>query len=319
MNEKSNLFQEVSLDCIRRIFADALGESEIWRAALLDGGLFNTTYFVEYGAGRKRAVLRLGPVNRHCLAGFEETLMQAEVYVDSVCQKIGVPCSRVLRCDVSRRVVDRDFMIVEFIPSVAMSRAELTEERRERLYFQMGRYLAKLHEVTGSGFGFVSRMCAGTSFATWAEALISEARDIAGRLAARGGLRAEEAAAVLAEFERNRALLDEVRVPRLLHADLWEGNVLLDEDTLEIAAIIDGDRAVFGDPDFEFAAPWMERPALLEGYGRAPDAPSSGRAERKRLYRMFYCLLEAYVGYAEYNDSELYADRRARLMELLAG
>ena len=319
MNEKSNLFQEVSLDCIRRIFADALGESEIWRAALLDGGLFNTTYFVEYGAGRKRAVLRLGPVNRHCLAGFEETLMQAEVYVDSVCRKIGVPCSRVLRCDVSRRVVDRDFMIVEFIPSVAMSRAELTEERRERLYFQMGRYLAKLHEVTGSGFGFVSRIVRGDVVCD-----VGRGADFRGtghrrppcgaRRAARGGGR-RRAGRVRAD----RALLDEVRVPRLLHADLWEGNVLLDEDTLEIAAIIDGDRAVFGDPDFEFAAPWMERPALLEGYGRAPDAPSSGRAERKRLYRMFYCLLEAYVGYAEYNDSELYADRRARLMELLAG
>ena len=47
MNTKSNLFREVSAEAIRDIFVHALQEDIIWEAALLDGGLFNTTYLVE--------------------------------------------------------------------------------------------------------------------------------------------------------------------------------------------------------------------------------------------------------------------------------
>ncbi|MCI8789997.1 MAG: hypothetical protein HFH92_12980 [Lachnospiraceae bacterium] len=49
MNTKSNLFREVSAEAIRDIFVHALQKDIIWEAALLDGGLFNTTYLVEYG------------------------------------------------------------------------------------------------------------------------------------------------------------------------------------------------------------------------------------------------------------------------------
>lgn len=111
---------------------------------------------MEYGTAHKKAVLRLGPVNRLLIMGFEENLMKVEVYVYSVCKRIGIPCSNVLSCDTSKSVIDRDFMIVEFIPSIVMAKADLTEEKRKKLYFQMGQYLSKLHQITGTGFGFVS-------------------------------------------------------------------------------------------------------------------------------------------------------------------
>ena len=37
----------------------------------------------------------------------------------------------------------------------------------------------------------------------------------------------------------------------------------LDRDTHAILALIDGDRAVYGDPDFEFASSCMDVSALL--------------------------------------------------------
>lgn len=180
MNKQSNLFQEISTEIIRDIFVNTLQEEIIWETALLDGGLFNTTYIVEYSSSHKKAVLRLGPVNRHLLMGFEENLMNAEVYTYSICQTIGIPCSKVLACDTSKKIIDRDFMIVEYIPSVVMSKAELIEETQTLRH----------------------------------------------------------------QFYKSRELLDEIRTPHLLHTDLWEGNVLLDRDTLEIAAIIDSDRAM---------------------------------------------------------------------------
>lgn len=314
MNYRSHLFQEVSFETIQTIFQKTLGTKVLWRAELLDGGLFNTTYFVEYGPEHKQAVLRLGPVNRHLTMGFEENLMEAEAWVYDRCREIGIPCSRVLACDTSKEILDRDFMIVEYIPSIVMAKAELTDEQRRSLYIKMGAYLRKLHQVTGDSFGFVSRLRAGQTFDRWSDALIFEVRDIAERYVQSGGIGEETAQKVLTIFEQNRDLLDQVRTPHLLHTDLWEGNVLLDRETLDIAAIIDCDRAVFGDVDFEFAASWMENPALKEGYGQTEQPP--GREQRRQLYRLFSSLLEGYVWYAEYDNMEIYESCKEKLLDL---
>ena len=53
MNFQSSLFREVSLEAIRKIFADTLQEDSIREARLLDGGMFNTTYFVIYAKREK--------------------------------------------------------------------------------------------------------------------------------------------------------------------------------------------------------------------------------------------------------------------------
>lgn len=314
MNFQSSLFQEVSDDVIKQIFCESLGEEQIWETKLLEGGMFNTTYLVSYGSESQKAVLRLGPVNRQLLMGFEKNLMKAEVEVYSACKKTGIPCSEVLACDTSKQPVDRDFMIVAYIPSVVMAKAGLGEADKKYLYRQMGNYLHMLHQITGESFGFVSRLQEGRHFETWSDALIFEMEDITGRLEALQGLTAREVSVVREVFYSNRELLDEITVPHLLHTDLWEGNVLLDKESLQIAAIIDGDRAVFGDPDFEFASSWMGNPALIEGYGTGmKDRMNGKRGERRKLYQIFYFLLEAYVGSGEYNNPGQYKENKEHL------
>lgn len=102
VNDQSNLFREVSAETIRSIFIHALHETIIWEASLLDGGMFHTTYVVEYGTSHKKSVLRLGSVTRHLLMGFEENPMDAEIFAYLVCREIRIPCSHVLACDTSR-------------------------------------------------------------------------------------------------------------------------------------------------------------------------------------------------------------------------
>ena len=64
-----------------------------------------------------------------------------------------------------------------------------------------------------------------------------------------------------AEYEKIRRIfretapyLDEIRIPRLVHTDLWFGNILVStaDGAPRLAAIIDADRALWGDPYFEF-------------------------------------------------------------------
>lgn len=316
MNFKSSLFKEATLEEIRQIFSHSLGEDEIHETRMLKGGLFNTTYFVVYGQDKKKAVLRIGPVNRHLLMGFEENLMQAENYVCKVCHEQGIPCSNILACDTSKEIIDRDYMIAEYIPSVVMSEAGLTEDEKAPICRALGRYLKKLHEVTGESFGYVSRVVSGHPFSTWGDAFCYEADDILKRLEAAGGFTKEEAEAARDVFFSRKELLDEIKVPHLLHGDVWEPNVLLNEDRTEVAALIDEDRSSFGDIDFEFAGNWIQNPSLKESYGyEKMEEMSEDRKERIRLYRFYYVILEAYVWLAEYNDMDIFRERKQEALK----
>lgn len=309
------LFQEASTEELRRIFRSSLGEERVWTASLLEGGLFNTTYHVVYGVERREAVLRLGPVNRALLMGHEENLMQAEAEVCRLCAAHEIPSYRVLAVDSSKTVVDRDYMIVEYIPSVAMNQIKLTEAERASLYRQIGAYLRRFHQIKGESFGYLSRILRGEGFSTWGDALLFEVEDILGRLERYLGCSGRE---IRKAFHRNKALLDMAGPACLLHTDMWEGNVLLDRETHEILAVIDGDRAVYGDPDFEFSSSWMEDPDLLDGYGL--DLQEKRRPEREKrrvLYRLYYLLLESYVEFEKYESRGRYDREVPQIRSLL--
>ena len=80
-------------------------------------------------------------------------------------------------------------------------------------------------------------------------------------------------------------------------------------------AIIDGDRAVFGDPEFEFASSWTQNPSLLKGYGVQQKKTTQNQKIRKELYELFYMLMECYVGFAEYNNKEMYESNREKILD----
>lgn len=122
-------------------------------------------------------------------------------------------------------------------------------------------------------------------------------------------------------FSENRPLFDKITLPCLVHTDLWEGNLLLkkNRDSWSLAAIIDGDRAIWGDPDFEMASGWMITDRFLEGYQIDKAAYlSPERTERRKYYNLVYDLIDTYVGKAEYNQSEQYKNGYNRVLHYLS-
>lgn len=320
MNQASSLYQEISQETIGAIIQKHFGDRELHEAKLLEGGLFNTTYRVSFGQPARKVVLRLGPVNRHLLMAFEQHLMEAEQYVYRLCEAQGIPCSKVLACDTSKSLIDRDYMIIDFIESIPMSDPNIPKAAKERLYRQVGQYARRLHAVTNPQFGRASQVVRGEAYHDWTDYLLAEAGDIAGRLEKAGGFTSAETQAVLALFERHRPLLRQVTTPVLVHTDLWEGNILVRKsgEDYQVAAVIDADRAVFGDVDFEFASPWMVNESFLEGYGMdLRDFQSKERERRRKIYLVLYFLIEAYVGYAEYNNPEQHRRNRELVRGLL--
>ena len=299
MNKESFLFQEVSHEDIQKIMDEALGYAGSFECRLLNGGLFNTTYLVEC-EGMVRYVLRLGPVNRQLLLDFEHNLMNAECYVYSLCRQNGIPGSEVMCCDTSKKIIDRDFMIVKYIDSVSLCGAEITEKEKSEIYREVGRNTKTLHSIKSENFGRVSEVLQGIKFVSWAEYLLFEVRSILSK--GRSVQLWDEAYQKRMEqfFIDNYMILDEVKSASLIHTDLWEGNVLIKSG--KCVAIIDPDRAIFGDVEMEFASPWMINDDFISGYGEVNHSP--GWRKKQKIYQVFFCLIDAYVWKFEYDQPQ---------------
>jgi len=94
--------------------------------------------------------------------------------------------------------------------------------------------------------------------------------------------------------------LDEVTVPRLVHFDLWRGNILVDRvgPAPRIGGLIDGERMFWGDPLADFVSLALlgditQDESFLTGYQEADGQADFTPAARQRLalYRSYLYLI----------------------------
>ena len=318
MNKQSVLYQELTQEELLRIMTAVFPGEQVTGFHLLSGGLFNTTYRVVTDG--HDVVLRMGPVHRELLLPYEHSLMAAEATVNKLCLENGVPASVVVHLDTSKTIIDRDFMVVNHIDSIPLSDSSIPEEAAAEIQLACGQLARKIHSVTGGGFGRVSKVAAGECFANWYDAVAAEFTDIFQAAEKYGLFDSAFRQRTLAFVAERRALLDTVTAPRLVHADLWAGNILVrKQDTgYEVCAIIDGDRAFFGDPDFDLATPWLITPAFLSGYGEKYSTLSvEDTAKKNAVYALLLALHDAYVWTVEYSRPDIGEENIATANKIL--
>lgn len=174
----------------------------------------------------------------------------------------------------------------------------LADVERDRLRRELGSYVAQLHAVIGTRFGYPSG--AVPTAGTWREAFTAMLEAVLGD-AERFGVTLPVSGERVQELVRGAApALDEVAVPALVHFDLWEGNILLaqEEGRWTIGGVIDGERMFWGDPLAEFVSLNLfgepeDDPALLAGYRAGGGGTGFGEAARLRmaLYRSYLYLI----------------------------
>ena len=297
----SLLYQELTPDELAAIVQKHFQTAD-FSYMLLEGGMFNTTYRLD--VSENRYVLRMGPVNRHLLVPFEHNLMQGEASFYAHCRAAGLPVSQVVAIDTQRDIIDRDYMIVRFVESIGMFELERDGAAWNAAMENVGRFAARMHRITGTCFARTGDAAQGRGYATWRECIFNELESILACHARYTQYTAADCAAIRQAFEKHAPLLDEITVPRLTHVDIWDGNVLVKLDgSGEIAAVIDGDRSIWGDVDFDLQKLWTNNPYFLRGYGDVqPITPQ--RQIRRALYRLLMYLIDGYVWTYEYQMPE---------------
>lgn len=294
---------------------------------IMQGGLFNTTYKLELEHEvYPHVILRLAP-ERICssadpaadpLFSFERTMMSAEPVIYEHYRNVGIPAPHVIVCDDSGKLVPRTYMFMAFIPSVQLDHPSFSAEQKESLYRQLGAYTAAMHRIQGSSFGWPQKDGTIRGSGRWSDVLLAYARETAGKAAAANYM-PEAGEEIVTLFEAHRDLFDQVTQPVLVHNDLWEANVLIQtpvQDQPVIAAVIDGDRSMFADREYE-AILSGKSASFHAGYGMELDMSPEGQT-RRLAYRILSSFFNAYVHEHQVNqpeDGEIFRQRTLSLLK----
>lgn len=282
----------VSMSMVEEIIADAFGsQAEIHAFQELTDGYFNAAYLIEL-AGGLRCVLKVAPPDSVRVLRYEQHILHAEVAVLRLVKRhTSVPVPDIYWYDSSRRILGSPFFIMEFVPGEPFHklRATLDDAARAAIEHEIGGYLRQMNDIAGHAFGYIAP--GAVQHHSWRDAFIHMLDNV---LADGQDMRV----VLPTPYDRLReqvaqcaAALDDVTTPRLIHWDLWDGNVFVDPVAGRISGIIDFERALWGDPLMEFSFRALEEPsAFSAGYGRTMLDTASAR-RRRILYNIYLYLI----------------------------
>ncbi|MHA7295049.1 phosphotransferase family protein [Arthrobacter sp. HLT1-21] len=285
----------------------------------VSGGRYNTTYRLD----RKDApslILRVAPEPRR-QSRLGHQLLRNEYASIPLLASVGHLMPVVVRADFTQTIIERDYLIQTHLPGVPAAQALklYTAEQQLDFWFQLGQILADIHSQTGHHYGSVT----GDQHESWSNSLTATFHAIAADMADTG-LDAADIHQVLHLIEEHSPEIDQCGLPRLLHGDLWIGNVMLKagEPSPRIVGIFDCDRTSWGDPESDWTLFLLRsrsdevQQAFRRGYGRAPEA-SSRATVRGRFYRA-RSIAEARLEYRRMGEEELMAGTHIEMKDVLS-
>ncbi|TDF96278.1 phosphotransferase family protein [Paenibacillus piri] len=278
---------------IEQMVKDAFGhDAEIDSIEELTGGFFNTAYAIAL-RDRFKTVLKVAPSPNVRVLRCEKNIMGSEIEsLKLIARSTTVPVPQVYVYSTKRNIIRSDYFFMEYMPGMPLDQlqSKLTAEQFHEVNRQIGAYAKQIHNITGQTFG--AALSGSQRFASWSEAFIGCIDDLI-----QDG---KEAAVELpigwdelrSLFSAKRDMLDTVKTPRLVHRDLWWGNIFVDADTLEVTGITDCERSLFGDPLLDFVFGFVEQnEGFNRGYGRTQQAPSWSERCLLNLYGIYSILL----------------------------
>ncbi|WP_438432606.1 phosphotransferase family protein [Gorillibacterium sp. sgz500922] len=300
-----------------RIVLDNLN-GKIAECRELTDGWANSAYRLKLEDGRE-AILKAAPSNRQGLMRCERDNMRAEVEAIRLVREHGIvlPTPEIYAYDPSRSKVPCEYFLMQRLEGEPYNKVKegLSQNERDAIERELGVLNRRLHELKGRRFGY---FCLDNGSAdTWTDAFRLLMEDLL--------LDGEEAgvelpvryADIRREVEARIGACSEVKEPTLVHWDLWDGNVFVQDG--RITGIIDFERALWADPLMEaYFGKWQEASAYRQGYGK--ERLTEEEAIRRQLYILYLDLIMVIeCKYRQYTNRDHVAWTLSNLKEGLTG
>lgn len=277
-------------------YPDASVISKIFNAPISDccvtvirQGYFGNSY--KLTDGRSVYFARTSPPDDYLCLFYEKQMMHQEPDLHSIIlDKTDIPVPKVLFYDWSRRLIDKDIIVMEYLPGETLDKKSSSFSLNEynNCLSQLGGYIRKLHAITGNKHGYIGPHKPMIPQDTWRKAfcimwekLVKDCRDC-------GGYSKEQAEFVLSVFQKLTDVIPDNISASLMHMDIWSTNILTDRKG-NITGLIDFDRACWGDPELDLAIAQycgLLKSSFCDGYGVNTNQVFESEI-RQKLYMLY--------------------------------
>ena len=253
--------------------------------AAIPTGKFNTSFFVK--ADDIDWVVRIAPPRDAVFVFYEKDMMRQEPGIHALLlEKTSVPVAAIVVYDDSGNSIDRDYIIMERLPGNPISDVACD---RDQVLRQVGRHLAQAHAQTAGTYGYIGEHRPMPPQSRWVDAFHIIWNRLIDGIVAVAHYEENEGTEFRRLLDRHIQLFDRDVPASLLHMDIWAQNILVDTSST-VTGIVDWDRALWGDPEIEYAVLdycGISEPPFWEGYGRGRDT-----SPEARIRQVFYLLYE---------------------------
>ena len=270
----------------------------------LKEGYFNAAYDVTLSDGRQ-VILKIAPVSDALIMSYEKNIMFSEVNAMKLVKaQSKVPVPEIYMYDAGCSVCDAPYFIMEKIPGKSLSaiNQELSDKEKADIMRQVGAYTRQINAITGTEFGYPGQpdMQGSRWFPVFKKMMRLAVAD-AEKMEIDLKIDIEE---LFLSLDADESCFHEVQIPRLVHWDLWDGNIFVERG--KVTGIIDFERAIWGDPLMEVGfRSYGQSTDFLEGYGKNEFTLN----EKKRIlwYDIYLFLLVALeYKYRKYETDNTY-------------
>ncbi len=278
-------------------------------------GRFNRSYYVSLKRGDY--VLRIAPSDQIFCLFYERHMMRQEPGLHTLLHdKTSTPIPKIYAFDDTHEIVDSDFLLMERLQGTTMSEARGVNSKK--VLQSIGKCLRQVHALTAETYGYLGEHRPMTPQNTWVEAFVIMWNKLIDDVEASGHYNDNEASFLRRLLDDHLSVFDHSVTSCLLHMDIWVENILVDSNS-RLTGLIDWDRALWGDPEIEFAVLdycGISQPAFWEGYGRTRD--QSAEAQIRKVFYFLY-ELQKYIPIRHFrgNDPALARSYKKEVMSVV--
>jgi aminoglycoside phosphotransferase (APT) family kinase protein len=251
-------------------------------------GKYNTSYYVD---GWKRPlVLRIAPPDaREQNLFYEFRMMRQEPEIHALVRlRTNAPVATIIAHAAPHPLIGRDFLLMDRLPGSPISSRTMGTAAFKKLLFQVGRAMAQVHAITRDEYGYVGPHRPMEPQKDWSGAFPVMWHKLIDDTVSCGGYSTDDADLMRRLLDKHLEAFRRPVASSLLHMDIWAENILCDGSG-GLTGLLDWDRALWGDPEIEFAVLdycGISEPAFWDGYGKNRD--TSRGAEIRRLFYLLY-------------------------------
>lgn len=270
----------------------------------LTEGYFNMAYEIHLSDG-KELILKIAPPKETRVMTYERNIMFSEVEAMGMAAHAGgIPVPEVLGYDDSCTICGSPYFFMEKLEGKSLHSVKdgLTPEQIESIYAETGGINRKINAISCPTFGYPGqREFQGEEwypvFRRMMEAGVKDAEQ--GNVDLK--IPVDEMRRCL---DRDRPVFDEVKDPKLVHWDCWDGNIFVRSG--RVTGIIDWERSIWGDPLMEVGfRTYSDNTCFQRGYGMGILTENQER--RALWYDVYLMLLVALeCEYRKYETMDMY-------------